>query len=138
MKLSKWLLPLLLSITTSNVVAEENPLEPVRLQEFTTQQTVIFALRCMSELGGQTDANLYTCVCRHDAIEERVSFSDFEDAEKFESYKKMPGEKGGLFRENELGEIIIERVKKAVDEANSQCPVVKTINANKHKEENPK
>lgn len=131
MKLSKWLLAMLLSIAASNAVAEANPLEPERSSTFTTQETIIFALRCMSELGGQTDANLYTCVCRHDAIEKRVSFSDFEDAEKFESYKKMPGEKGGLFRENEYGQVIIDRVKAAVDDANAQCPVVKAIKAKK-------
>ena len=126
------LVALLLS-TSMNIVAK-NELEPERVQEFSTQETVIFALRCMSELGGQTDANLYTCTCRHDAIQARVSFTDFQDAEKFESYKKMPGEKGGLFRENKIGQEIIDRVNKAREEANAECPVVKTISAKKHKE----
>lgn len=104
-------------IATSSVVANEYP----------TYETVHFALSCMDKLGGQTDENLYTCACRYDAIRERMTFSDYEEGYTFERNKKMPGEKGAAFRDNQRGKKFYEVLLKAREEADANCITVKHV-----------
>ncbi|MEQ8937653.1 MAG: hypothetical protein RLT30_03045 [Gammaproteobacteria bacterium] len=84
----------LLACTTTSAFADEYP----------SEQTVRYALECMAELGGQTDENLYTCLCRYDNIRAAMPFTEYEEAVTYERNKSMPGEKGGFFRDNERGE----------------------------------
>jgi hypothetical protein len=100
---------------------------PVLANEYPTNETVHYALNCMNELGGQTDENLYTCTCRYDAIRETMTFSDYEEGRTFERNKKMPGEKGSFFRDNERGERLYEELVKAREAANANCIVVKQV-----------
>jgi hypothetical protein len=102
---------------TTTVIANEYP----------TQETVRYVLNCMSELGGQTDENLYTCACRYDAIRTSMTFSDYEEGYTFERNKKMPGEKGSSFRDNERAERFYEELLKVREAANSSCIVVKHV-----------
>ncbi|MBL1140747.1 MAG: hypothetical protein HND53_01820 [Proteobacteria bacterium] len=95
--------------------------------EYPTNETVHFALRCMDELGGQTEENLYTCACRYDAIREAMTYSDYEEGYTFERNKKMPGEKGAAFRDNERGKRFYEVLLKAREAANASCIVVKHV-----------
>ena len=96
-------------------------------EEYPTQATVRYALNCMAELGGQSDVNLYTCSCRYDGIRNTMSFSDYEEGVTFERNKKMPGEKGAFFRDNERGEGFYEKLLEVRKAANDVCIVVKHV-----------
>jgi hypothetical protein len=99
----------------------------VLANEYPTQETVRYALNCMSELGGQTDENLYTCACRHESIKTTMTFSDYEEGVTFERNKKMPGEKGSSFRDNKRAEKFYETLLKARETANASCTVVRHV-----------
>jgi hypothetical protein len=100
---------------------------PVLAYEYPTEETVRYVLNCMSELGGQTDENLYTCACRYDAIRSLMTYSDYEEGYTFERNKNMPGEKGSSFRDNKRAERFYEELLKVREEANSSCIVVKHV-----------
>jgi hypothetical protein len=104
-------------LTTGSALADEYP----------TQDTVRYALNCMSELGGQTDENLYTCGCRYDTIKTNMSFSDYEEGVTFERNMKMPGEKGSSFRDNERARRFYEELLAVRKIADSNCIVVKHV-----------
>jgi hypothetical protein len=99
----------------------------VLANEYPTQETVRYALSCMSELGGQTDENMYTCACRYDAVRSAMTFSDYEEGYTFERNKKMPGEKGSSFRDNKRAEGFYEELLKVREKADSSCIVVKHV-----------
>ncbi len=100
---------------------------PVMADEYPTNETVRYALNCMSELGGQTDENLYTCACRYDAVRNAITFSDYEEGATYERNKKMPGEKGGAVRDNERAKRFYKDLVKAREIADSSCLVVKHV-----------
>jgi hypothetical protein len=104
-------------IGTTQVIAYEYP----------TNETVHYALRCMNELGGQSDENLYTCTCRYDAIRAAMTYSDYEEGYTYERNKKMPGEKGSSFRDNQRAEAFYEQLLKVRKEAEENCIVVKHV-----------
>ena len=99
----------------------------VLANEYPTEETVRYALNCMSKMGGQTDENLYTCACRYDSIRRALSFSDYEEGITFERNKKMPGEKGNFFRDNKRGEGLYEKLLATREMAGSSCIVVKHV-----------
>lgn len=107
----------ILLLGTGSVLADEYP----------TEETVRYALDCMAEIGGQTDENLYTCICRYDAIRAAIPFPEYHDAVTFERNYKMTGEKGGSVRDNERGKGNYEKLKEARKTADSSCIVVKRI-----------
>lgn len=100
---------------------------PVMADEYPTQETVRFALDCMSELGGLTDDNLYTCSCKYDAIRNNIVFSEYEEGRTFERNKNMTGEKGGAVRDNQRAKAFYKKLVKAREEADSSCIVVKHV-----------
>ena len=100
---------------------------PVMADEYTTEETVRYAMNCMAELGGQTDENLYTCTCRYVSIRANMTFSDYEEGYTFERNMKMPGEKGSSFRDNKRGERLYEELLKVREKASSSCIVVKQV-----------
>ncbi len=100
---------------------------PVMANEYSTEETVRYALNCMAEMGGQTDENLYTCTCRYDNIRANMTFSDYEEGYTFERNMKMPGEKGSSFRDNKRGERLYKELLKARESADSNCIVVKQV-----------
>jgi hypothetical protein len=95
--------------------------------EYPTEDTIRYALDCMTGLGGQTDQNLYTCTCRYDIIRGSVLFSDYADAVTYERNREMPGKKGGFFRDNEMGKGLYEVLVKAREKADQQCIVVQQV-----------
>jgi len=95
--------------------------------EYPTNETVHYAMRCMDELGGQTEENLYTCTCRYDAIRDAMTFSDYEEGYTYERNKDMPGEKGGSFRDNQRGKRFYEELVKVREAANASCIVVQHV-----------
>ncbi len=100
---------------------------PVMADEYPTEETVRFVLNCMTEMGGQTDENLYTCTCRYDAIRSAMTYSDYEEGYTFERNMKMPGEKGSSFRDNKRAEGLYKELLKVREKANSSCLVVKHV-----------
>jgi len=64
---------------------------------------------------------LYACSCEIEVIAQKVEFEDFTEARTYEIYKRMPGEKGGLFRESEQGDVIIEKLEAARADAKKRC-----------------
>ncbi len=99
----------------------------VMADEYSTEETVRYALNCMAEMGGQTDENFYTCTCRYDNIRANMTFSDYEEGYTFERNRKMPGEKGSSFRDNKRGERLYEELLKVREKADSNCIVVKRV-----------
>lgn len=89
--------------------------------EYPTLERVDHVLTCMKREGGQTVENLYACSCEIDVIAQQMSFDDFSEARTYEIYKRMPGEKGGLFRDNERGEEITAQLEKARKDAKKRC-----------------
>ena len=65
----------------------------------------------MAELGGQTEENLLTCGCRQDAIEAGLTFEVFEQASLQERYNRMPGKRGGLFRDDKISREQLKQLK---------------------------
>ena len=100
---------------------------PSMAYEYPTEATIRYALDCMTELGGQTDQNLYTCSCRYDSIREILSFDDYSDGKTYERNVAMPGEKGGFFRDNERGKELYNDLVKVRAQAGEQCIVVKQV-----------
>jgi len=100
---------------------------PLMANEYPTNETVHYALNCMTDMGGQTDENLYTCACRYDAIRAAMTYSDYEEGVTFERNRKMPGEKGSSFRDNQRGEAFYEQLLEVRKTAGSSCIVVKHV-----------
>ncbi len=89
--------------------------------DYPTLERVDHVMTCMRGHGGQTVDNLYACSCEIDVIAQQVSFDDFTEARTFEIYKRMPGEKGGLFRDSERADEIVAKLDKARADANKRC-----------------
>jgi hypothetical protein len=119
MKLSK-ALPLAVLLFPAGVMAGE---------AYPTIEVVRSVVGCMADLGGQNEQNLYTCTCRHDYVADRMSFEAFDNGTMQERYGEMPGEKGGVVRDNEHGKADLKALLKLKKEAAEHCPVVKNLSA---------
>ncbi len=95
--------------------------------EYPTNETVHYIMRCMDKIGGQSEENLYTCACRYDAIRTAMTFSDYEEGHTYERNKEMPGDKGGAVRDNERAKGFYEELVKAREAANASCIVVQHV-----------
>lgn len=99
---------------------------------YPTEETVRYVLGCMAELGEQNDTNMYTCVCRYDVLQREIpDYEVYNGARIYERFKVMPGEKGGFFRDNPNGERYFEQLNVARQAADSECLVVKHLEAKK-------
>ena len=88
---------------------------------YPTLERVDHVLTCMRTNGGQTVDNLYACACEVDIIAQQLSFDEFTEARTFEIYQRMPGEKGGLFRDNERAKKVVARLEQARTDASKRC-----------------
>mgnify|MGYP001297359664 CR=1 FL=1 len=89
--------------------------------DYPTLERVDHVLTCMRLAGGQTVDNLYSCSCEIDVIAQAVNFDDFTEARTYEIYKRMPGEKGALFRDSEQGNAITKKLEIVRLEAKKRC-----------------
>lgn len=89
--------------------------------DFPTVDRVDNVLTCMKKHGGQTVDNLYSCSCAIDVIASMMSYEDWSEALTFRSFRRMPGEKGGIFRDSERGEQMLARLDQAEQEADRRC-----------------
>ncbi|HKK16977.1 MAG TPA: hypothetical protein VJ981_09725 [Gammaproteobacteria bacterium] len=97
--------------------------------DFPTIESVRYVVGCMADLGGQNEQNLYTCTCRHDFIAGKMSFEEYDNGTMQERYSPMPGEKGGVVRDNAKGKEDLAHLNKVKAEAAEHCPVVKALRA---------
>ena len=93
----------------------------VEANDFPTLDRVDQVLTCMRGHGGQTLDNLYACSCVVDAVAGALSYDDFVEAKTFKSFKSMPGEQGGLFRESARGRKLVQRLEEAEERAARSC-----------------
>lgn len=89
--------------------------------EYPTLERVDHVLTCMRVHGGQTVDNMYACACEIDVIAQTVSFDDFTEARTFEIYKRMPGEKGGLFRDSDRANEVVSQLDQVRADAKKRC-----------------
>ena len=89
--------------------------------DYPTLERVDHVLTCMRLAGGQTIDNLYACSCEIDEIARTLEFEDFTEARTYEMYKRMPGEKGGVFRDSERGDAMVGKLASARAEAKKRC-----------------
>jgi hypothetical protein len=89
--------------------------------EYPTLDRVDHVLTCMKKHGGQTMDNLYACACEIDTIALMMPYDTFIEASTFESYRNMPGERGGMFRDSTQGEKLVTQLHKAQEEAERRC-----------------
>lgn len=94
---------------------------------FPTVETVRQVVSCMAGLGDQTEENLLTCACRQDVIEAGMTFEIFEQASLQERYNRMPGKRGGLFRDDKISREQLKQLKDVRTQALAACPAVKKV-----------
>jgi hypothetical protein len=89
--------------------------------DYPTMDRVDQVLTCMAENGGQNIDNLQRCSCQMDVLMQQVSYDEFTEARTYEIYKQMPGDKGGLFRDNDRGEELVTKLGVARADAKKRC-----------------
>ncbi len=94
---------------------------PVLANDYPTLERVDSVLTCMKKHGGQTVENLYACSCKIDVVASKVPFDIWNEARTYEIYKRMPGEKGGLFRDSKRAEEIVPILQAAEKEGEKRC-----------------
>jgi hypothetical protein len=88
---------------------------PVLANDFPTQARVEFVLQCIKDNGGESYKNVYGCICMIDEIAERMSYEAYIEATTFSALRTVPGERSGLFRDNDRGRAL----EKSTDEVRS-------------------
>ena len=97
------------------------PLTAAADNNYPTLERVDNVLTCMKIHGGQTLDNLYACSCRIDYIASKLSFDDFEDAQTWDSYSKMPGENAGAIRDYKQGKDLSTKYHAVEAQAEHAC-----------------
>lgn len=95
--------------------------------DYPTSERVNYVLGCFQELARNTMDDLQTCSCRIDIIASRIPFEEYSYAETYERNKRMSGENGGVFRDNDSGKIFSRKVHAAKLHAGKQCKKVVRI-----------
>ncbi|HMM75023.1 MAG TPA: hypothetical protein PJ986_04900 [Gammaproteobacteria bacterium] len=89
--------------------------------DYPTLDRVDAVLTCMQENGGQNIDNLQRCSCEIDMIMQQVDYDMFTEARTYEIYKQMPGDKGGIFRDNPRAKELVDKLNAARAEAKKRC-----------------
>jgi hypothetical protein len=99
----------------------------VKAHDYPTLERVDHVMTCMRTNGGQNVDNLYACSCEIDIIAQQLSFDDYSEARTFEIYKRMPGEKGSLFRDSARAKDIVGKLEQVRVDANKRCFIGKKM-----------
>ena len=99
----------------------------VSANDFPTRDRAEYVLNCLQELGRNSMADLQTCSCRIDSIASNLSFETYDYAVTYERNKRMGGEKGGVFRDNDAGKAFAKQLTTAKETAIGQCQQVVQI-----------
>jgi hypothetical protein len=89
--------------------------------DFPTLTRVEYVLHCMQEKGGNNYDNLYHCVCAVDRVAAQMPHEEFLQAETFETNKNLAGERGGAFRDPAQSQVLRDKLKSVLDQANAAC-----------------
>lgn len=89
--------------------------------DFPTQARVEYVLRCMDYHGGPDYETMYACVCSIDRIAARFSYDEYEAAEVLAQLQSFPGERGGMFRDPEGAEELVDKYVDVTEEAERSC-----------------
>jgi len=114
------LYPLILLLGFSSVI---------RANDFPTRDRVEYVLFCLQELGRNSMDDLQTCSSRLDSIASNLSFETYGYAVTYERNKRMGGENGGVFRDNDAGKAFAKQLTVAKETALGQCQQVVQIMA---------
>jgi len=95
------------------VLAHEN--------DFPTQARVEYVYECMNEQGGINYDNMYKCSCSIDEIAERLSYAEYVEADTYTRGQHAMGERGGILREGERAEEMVEEFGEIEIEAARAC-----------------
>lgn len=98
----------------------------VAANDFPTQARVEYVLQCMNAHGPQNYENLYSCICVIDKIAETFQYDDYAEAEVFALLRSTPGERGGLFRDPERADLLVEQLRDVTEAAEKSCFVRQT------------
>lgn len=89
--------------------------------DFPTQARVEFVLGCMQQSGGQSYDTLYPCVCLVDRLAAEMSYAEFAEAQVFTQLRSTPGERGGMFRDPEQAQRLVDRLEAAMEDGRAAC-----------------
>jgi hypothetical protein len=93
--------------------------------DYPTRDRVEYVFNCIAKHGGPSFINQYACGCKIDKIAEQLTFNEYEGAKTFSYLKKTPGENGAAFRDPKQSKDLRSLLKKADQQAESQCFVMK-------------
>lgn len=99
----------------------------VYAQDYPTREVVENVILCMSDMGEQSEENLYACACRWDVVAAGMSFKEYEQARVYERYKPMPGDKGGEIRDAKQAKMLAARLDDLRAQGEKQCPIVRRV-----------
>lgn len=99
--------------------------------DYPTTERVEYVLNCFQEIDRNSMDDLQTCSCRIDSIASTISFEEYNYAVTYNRNKRMTGEKGGVFRDNEAGKLFSKKLGAAQTTAERQCKKVVHIVAPK-------
>lgn len=115
------------------------PVSMVVANDFPTLDRVMFVLECMQEndakrdITGYTREDLYQCTCQLDVIAKNLSFVEYDEARTFQLYASMPGEKGGIIRDNQRAKGLSKKLDAEKEYATRQCPTIVKLTPNSRK-----
>lgn len=104
-----------------------SPLAALALEPYPTLERTAYMLHCMGEHGGQTMDNLYSCACVVDKVMRELTLEEYTEIQTFIQYKRMPGDKGGIFRDQPRAEELLAKQQELEAAAEKVCFI-------KHKE----
>ncbi len=126
--LSVTVLALISGCATAPEKEREKKDQTAFINDYPTRDRVEYVFNCIAKHGGLTGSkafiNQYACGCKIDKIAEKLTFIEYEDARTFSYLKKIPGEKGGAFRDPAQSKDLRTRLKEAEKYAESQCFVM--------------
>ena len=93
----------------------------VAANDYPTRDRVEYVMNCLQMIGEYTMDELQTCSCRLDTVASAMSFETYGYAVTYNRNKRMTGEKGGVFRDNESGKMFSKELKAAEETAKGQC-----------------
>jgi len=96
-------------------------------ESWPTLERTAYMLHCMGEHGGQTMDNLYSCACVVDKVMRELTLEEYTEIQTFIQYKRMPGDKGGIFRDQPRAEELLAKQQQLEAAAEKVCFI-------KHKE----
>jgi len=92
----------------------------VAANDYPTRDRVEYVLNCLQDIGNTMD-ELQTCSCRLDSVASAMSFEEYGYAVTYNRNKRMTGEKGGVFRDNNTGKRLAKELAGYEETAKGQC-----------------